>query len=622
MARGAVLAMAEELFPEGIPTVASYAQKEGVAPSTFRRAGGWLLEEIRPLLAGRRPGPGQEDLRGGEEKRAEAVKLLEALRTWLLEKRSPTEKNNCYSPEAKLRIAESANGIQASGVMTFAEIAQTLQVNERQLFRIREEVALAEGKPPQPESRRPNSPKVLAPEIQKLIKYIQKKDDTRHPYTPTDVKRILEKTYRVELEKYHGGKFIKRDTVAKYMGLEVPEEKDEHPRGSYVYPQPFQEVAIDTSHFKLFGRTFYLITVFELGGRLNLITRVFLKENVQAVVRVIEEFLARFPGVGVVVMDRGTPYLNEEVKRILEEKGLVRLVCPPATPTAKAACERHFATLKKALRSAIERVFPEDPCWEPRDLTKVLEMGVAVFQELYHRIPQEGIDGKSPGERAMEFDPVKACERMAELFQRSLDSEPADEYARELHLRFQLPGEIEKTVEALRRFGTKCLRKLAATVGPYMGPPHPKWMYDPLGYLTVKAREISETEWSEVLREKYRETQRKRFEEEAKKENEKRRVDEEEREEHPERFVDRAILTLGKCIKNGWTDAIEWSWSLLKKLLVSLAAQMKGAFALEVERFRGKVASLALNDRAREGLNKFLEEFFAEWRVSGGVPDG
>ena len=42
-----------------------------------------------------------------------------------------------------------------------------------------------------------------------------------------------------------------------------------------------------------------------MGGRLNLLTRVFLREDTAAVVAVLEEFLEKFPGLAVVVIDRG-----------------------------------------------------------------------------------------------------------------------------------------------------------------------------------------------------------------------------------------------------------------------------------------------------------------------------
>jgi hypothetical protein len=622
--RGAVLAIAEKLFPEKIPSLGEYSREVGVAPSTFRRAAEWLLGTLPGLLSRRRPGPSTEEEAEANQKREETVQRLEELRTWLLEERHPTENNNCYSPEAKKRIALVSNEIQASGVLNFGEIARVLQIDERQLRRIREEVSEARGEAPQPESRRPHTIGDLPAEIQKLIKDIRDSADTRNPYGPMDVKRILEKNYKVELKKHLGKQTIALSTVSKYMKQDrvKTEEKEKHPRGSFLYPEPFQVMAIDTSHFKVFGRTFYLITVFEMGGRVNLVSKVFLRENIGAVVSVLEEFLVTFPGVGFVVIDRGTPYLNEEVKALLEENDQVRLVCPPETPTAKAACERHFLTMKQVLRPALEKVFPEDPGWEPEKLAKVLEMGLSVFQELYHKIPQEGIDGKSPAERAAEFDPAKACSRMVELFQRSIDAEPAEDYARELHNRFQLPGDPEETVNTLRRYGTPCLRKLADLEGPHMGPPQADWIYNPLGYLAAMARKIWEKDRKEANAEKLRKVKEKRAKELAKEEKKEREAKEKEYEEHPERFVDGAFRSLGISLENNWRSAIERSGSFLKGLLSSLSKKMKGAFLYEIERLRGRIEGLEVNGRGREGLVCFLDEFLAEWMIQEEIPNG
>ena len=117
-----------------------------------------------------------------------------------------------------------------------------------------------------------------------------------------------------------------------------------------------------------------------------------MREDTEAVVSVIEEFLTRFPGIQVAVFDRGTPYLNETVRALLESHGRYRLVCPPDTPTAKAPVERHFFTLKSAIRTVVETVFPDDPHWPLEKMAKALELATAVFAHLYHRIPQEGID--------------------------------------------------------------------------------------------------------------------------------------------------------------------------------------------------------------------------------------
>ena len=624
MFRGAVLAIGEKLFSGKIPTLGEYSREVGVAPSTFRRTADWLLGILPGLWASRQPGPRTEEEAGADQKREETVRRLEELRSWLLQERLPTQKNTCYSPEAKKRIALVSNEIQASGVLDFAEIARVLQIDERQLRRIREEVAEAGGEAPQPESRRPHTTGNIPEELQNLIVDIDKSADTRKKYGPTDVKRIIEKNYKEKLKKNLGKETIAPGTVSKYMepdGAKTEEGGREHPRGSFIYPVPFQMAAIDTSYFKVFDRTFYLITVFEMGGRLNLLSRMFLRENIKAVVAVLEEFLARFPGIEVVVIDRGTPYLNEEVKALLENYGLLRIVCPPETPTAKAACERHFQTLKGILQPAFEKVFPEDPGWELEKLLKVLEMGIAVFQMLYHQITQEGIDGKSPAERAVEFDPVEACARMVELFQRSLDSEPSEEYARELHSRFQLPGDPEKTVNDLKHFGTRCLRKLAAKVGPYMGPPQPDWMYDPLGHLAVEAKEIWEEGQMEARAEKLLEAREKESRECSKEEKDERETKEREYKEHPERFVDSAMKALGISFENNWKSAIERSEAFLRKLLVSLSEKMKGAFLYEIQRLKGRIGKLDFNGQGGEALERFLDEFFAERNVQGCVPN-
>jgi hypothetical protein len=97
MIRGTILATMEMLFPAGIPSLKDFAQAEGVAPSTFRHSAEWLLGLLPGLFEARRPGPQTaESLE--LEKRAETVEQLEDLRSWLLEKRSATEKNHCYSP--------------------------------------------------------------------------------------------------------------------------------------------------------------------------------------------------------------------------------------------------------------------------------------------------------------------------------------------------------------------------------------------------------------------------------------------------------------------------------------------------------------------------------------------
>lgn len=610
MVRGTILASVWRLFPAGVPSVEEYAGATAVASTTFRRSAEWFLGLLPEILAGRRPGPqGEEpssqDAEEGE--REPALRKLEDLRSWLASVRAPTETNNCYGGEAKLRIKSLAQEIYESGALCYEEIARALGLTERQLLRIRREVEEAGGEAPPQESRRPHKTGELSAEIQDLIAHIAESGDSRHPYTPTDLKRILEKNYRKQLLEHHGSETISLSTVSKYLGAPKKEhQEDEHPRGGYSYPEPFQQVAMDTSHLKLYGRVFYLIAVFELGGRLNLLTRVFLRESTAEVVAVTEEFLDRYPQVEVALMDRGTPYLNDEVRALLESRGKLRLVAPPACPEAKAAAERHFRTLKEAVVPALQRVFPEDPGWSPEQLARAIQVGVEVFRGLYPRIPQEGIDGLSPWERAGSFDPLRAAEKSVDLFERALSSEPAEEYARELHRRFQLPGEEEESVKRLRQFGTRALRIVAEKLAPYMGPPHPEWMYDPLGYLATKAREIAEHLRQAYLEERVRKEKEKRVKAEAAAHRREIEREAEESQEHPERFVDGALRTLVVSLRGGF--GISRSAEDLRDLLVFLSRRLGHAFSAEVSRLRERIAALADNPELRSKVEAKLEE--------------
>jgi hypothetical protein len=366
-------------------------------------------------------------------------------------------------------------------------------------------------------------------------------------------------------------------------------------------------VALDTSHFKIFGFTYYWITVFDMGGRLNLITRTFLRENTEAVVSVIEEFLARFPGVQVAVLDRGTPYLNEEVKAILESHGRYRLVCPPETPTAKACIERHFGTVKSAIRQAVEAVFPQDPGWPHEQMAKALELAVAVFAALYHRIPQEGIDGKTPAERALVFDPVRACARQAALFEHALNAEPSDQYVRHIHRFFQFPWEEKKTVGALRQFSTRVLRRLLEEEKKILGPPFPDSIYDPLGYLAARAREIKNKLWSAFFAEEWRkadaEDQRQRQEQEIR-----------EQRENPEVHVDGMLRALVTSVRN--RHGVSASISFMREVLGDLARTMRGFFTHEIERLKRSVSQLCENARVVTEVTKILDDIAADLRAA------
>ncbi|MFQ5505390.1 MAG: hypothetical protein ACE5F1_11415 [Planctomycetota bacterium] len=608
--------MVELLFPGGAPPLREYARENAVAPSTFRRAAKWVLGPLRRLLEERKPGP--EPTQDREvARREEALEKLRDLRAWIRENRSPTGHNDCYSPEAKKRVAAVAEELSGEGVLSYAEVAEVLGMDERQLRRIRKQVEEAGGEAPRPESRRPKETHELAEEIQLLIARIVASGDSRKPYTAADVRRILEKKYKRSLREYHGSETISEDTVRKYMPTPGKDEKKkdderEHKRGRYHYPEPFEEVAIDTAHFKLFGLTFYFITVFEFAGRLNLTTKVFLADNTAAVVEVLEGYLERFPGVGVVVIDRGTPYLNEEVWNLLDSNGRVRLVSPTAEPTAKAAAERHFRTLKEVIRPAIEKVFPEDPGWSPGKLAKLLEMGVSVFADLYHQIPQEGIDGKSPAERIESFDPVRAAESLVELFARAERLEPSEDYAREIHRLFGLPGSEEKTVSDLRSFSRPTLEAAVKEISSRMGPGFAKKLKDPLGFIGYKARMISLQKQEAYARKRLEELKTERRREEERTRGEESERQKSEREEHPERFVEPMLASVARCVESGFEGGLKIALEHLKELLRALRKHLGSAFTSEVRRLRERLGGLTEKPFAQVRTAALLEEIARE----------
>jgi hypothetical protein len=360
---------------------------------------------------------------------------------------------------------------------------------------------------------------------------------------------------------------------------------------------------MDTCYFKLFGFTFYIITVFDMGGRLNLITRIFLKEDTEAVLTVIKDFLSRYPGVGVFVIDRGTPYLNEDVRALIESHSMFRLVSPPNTPTVKAALERHFLTLKTYLREAVETTFPKDPNWLPEHMAKVLEVGVSVFASMYHLIPQEYIDGVSPWERGQGFDAVRAAALQIALFEHALNNEPSDQYARHFHQFFQFPWEEKKTVGALQQFSTNALRQLLEQERKNLGPPFPNTIGNPLGYLAARAREIQNKLLAKFFSEKYQELEEKRKEKTDAEELEKRY-------ENPEAQIERMLGTLVKSVRNhhGVSRTIDFTRCLLSELKKTMGPY----FPHEVARLRKLIPALcgdkALEERITSILDGLTEE--------------
>jgi hypothetical protein len=274
-------------------------------------------------------------------------------------------------------------------------------------------------------------------------------------------------------------------------------------------------------------------------------------------------------------------------------------VCPPDTPTAKAAVERHFLTLKSFIRDAVESVLPVDPQWDPEQMLKTLEIATAVFATMYHLIPQDGIDGKSPAERVMDFDPVRACARQAALFQHALNNEPSDEYVRHIHRYFQFPWEEKETVGMLREFPTRVLRQLLEQEKKHLGPPFPETIHHPLEFLAARAREIRNKLYTAFFVEEWRkvdtEERRKREEDELREER-----------EHPEVYVDGMLQALITSVRN--RHGVSMTVRYMQEVLGNLAATMGSFFEHEIQRLKRLAATLCENDHVVAKVVALLDD--------------
>ena len=238
MIRGTILATMEMLFPAGTPSLKEFAQVEGRRRVHLPALGGLAPgSPSRDFFEARLPGPRAPESSGaGEEGRGGPG----------------TGGSPHLAPREMLRDREEQL-LQPRGQATDRRHGE--QHPDRGDVGLRRdrrdppdrwtstpedphEVDKAHGEAPQPKSRRPHNTGKIAEEIQKLIDDVVRSADTRRPYRPMDVKRILEKNYQDDLEKHHGGESIALSTVSKYMGQEEPKAKEEHLEAASSTPSP------------------------------------------------------------------------------------------------------------------------------------------------------------------------------------------------------------------------------------------------------------------------------------------------------------------------------------------------------------------------------------------------
>ena len=141
-----------------------------------------------------------------------------------------------------------------------------------------------------------------------------------------------------------------------------------------------------------------------------------------------------------------------------------------------------------------------------------------------------------------------------------------------------------------------------------MGPPHPKWMHDALGFLCAKAREIQEAEHGEFLRERYRTEERNRQRQECSAHQAKLKREARERQGHPERSIDEVLRLLVLCLERKFSGGLRILKAQLAQLLGALSRRLRSAFSSELRRLKARIAAFTTRNDVRQQTESIIEE--------------
>lgn len=235
-----------------------------------------------------------------------------------------------------------------------------------------------------------------------------------------------------------------------------------HPRGRFHYPRPFRQMAIDTTYLQLGEHLLYLIVLLDVGSRVVLFQEVFTADQTESVLHVLEQTAGRFGLPKFLLIDRGTPYLNDQVNRWLRERGTRRIVCRRATPTDKACLERYNRTFKEWVLPHAQELGVQ--LLDAPALLVALRLAARLAWRAYNTEPQHFIDGQSPLERLERHPLAQAAREQVQLELRSIHSAPRQELVAQLIQLLELdvtPSTLEHLVAgcsdgSLRKAGSRC----------------------------------------------------------------------------------------------------------------------------------------------------------------------
>jgi hypothetical protein len=394
---GVCLWVVRKYFGNQVPTLEAFARDNQVSTDTLRRTVRSLLLPVARLLRQRRPGRRRKPLRDAAPGALRAINaLLHALLPGPIVELLSDEQARCRVLDqvrhwrekgVKLGFLATFLGIEVRTLSRWAERRKSAGVTRR--------------------SRRPHhSPGLLPEEVRIALRKLRR---ALPGLSMRELTRVLHERCRRLLDKY-GIRKVSRKTVSRHVRGVAPKtarrekpERSGSARGSYAYPPPFAMAWIDTTMFAIAGVRVHIVVAMESFSRLVLEGEVFVQETSAAAASVIERALARVPGLGAVVRDRGKPYLNENVDALLARHHCVPINAYRYFPIDKAALERFFGTLKTWLRQALASF--EEQCrasgrTPTRDeIVEILGPALRVFLRAYNLLPQPYLEDKCPIER-------------------------------------------------------------------------------------------------------------------------------------------------------------------------------------------------------------------------------
>jgi hypothetical protein len=404
------LFIVRRVFRKRIPTISEFAAANQLSVDTIRRAASLLVRPVFRILKSRRPGPQRPrcEAKAADPEEMLACRAINAIIKALL----PTSVANLLnSPQKRGRVVEQVLHFKARGAR-LERLAGFLGLSIRTLRRwidvFRGE---GNGQDVPHESRRPdNSPRQIPGEIQKVLWGLRQlfEDDSTAALTGRFNRCFKDLLKRHDLER------ISEKTAARYLNgarprteAVPPEPEKASPRGHYRYPEPLTMAWIDTKYFEVAGTTVHIVGAMEASARLALAGDVFVQENAETTVAILELSLTRVPGLAAVLRDRGKPYLNEVINALLETRGILPINAHPYFPIDKAALERFWGTLAEWLRHAI-RPFEEECQRQDRipskdEVVSRLRPALRVFFRAYNLLPQAYFEDQSPIQRIDAF---------------------------------------------------------------------------------------------------------------------------------------------------------------------------------------------------------------------------